>query len=67
MKTIKIKEEAWKALSYIKTNLGLKTFSDAVLSVVHTAIVNIYNEMEPGEQEPKEIKELEKIIGWKRP
>ena len=67
MKTIKIKEEAWQALAYIKVNMKLKTLSDAVISVIHTAIINIYNEMKPGDPEPKEIKELEKIIKWKKP
>ena len=67
MKTVKMTEEAWEALAYIKINLKLKTLSDAVISVIHTAIVNIYNEMQPGDPEPKEIKELEKIIKWKRP
>lgn len=67
MKTLKINEDAWKALTILKAQLGLKTYSEAIISVIHTAIVNIYETLEPGEKEPKEITELEKAIRWKKP
>lgn len=67
MKTIKIEEKTWKGLRLLKAQLNLKTYSETIESVLHTAIVNMYMNMEPGEKEPKEIKELEKAMGWKRP
>lgn len=67
MKTIKIQEKTWKGLAVLKAQMGLKTYSEAIESILHTAIVNMYLDMKPGEKEPKEIKELEKAMKWKRP
>lgn len=65
MKKITITNRAYKGLKILKEELSLKNESEAIISVIHTAISIMY--IDNYKPENPAIRKLEKAIGWKIP